>query len=99
MLSALMACQTHPTIILQLDDMQDDLVRFSFKLFALLGQAGMAGLQMPAKEVMEAQYGAYLKESRPRSHVDIAPSISLSRSQVCCPTKSVAVNRCDCVAL
>lgn len=83
MLTSLMACQPHPTLILQLEDMQEDLLRFTYKLYAMLGQAGVLGLQMPPRVVMRKQFGAYLKASRqPVARGDESVQYTLSRSQV-----------------
>ena len=83
LLSALNACRPHPTLILQLEDLQADLNRFTFKLYAMLGQAGVIGLQMPRNRVMRQEFGSYLKAKRPvRLGSDQYTSARLSRSQV-----------------
>lgn len=83
MLTSLLACQPHPTLILQLEDMQEELTRFTYKLYAMLGQAGAQGLQMPNRAAMKKQFGSYLKEARQPAARDATSSQdTLSRSQV-----------------
>lgn len=80
MLSALRACEEHPTILLQLEDMREDLMRFTYKLYALLGQADVFYLQIPPRNILHSEFEAALK---PKHRDDNGqPSVSLSRSQV-----------------
>lgn len=85
MLNALEACQEHPTILLQLEDMRSDLRRFTYKLFAMLGQSGVYHLQMPPRKVLDSEFGKNLKpkrEARPENE-NAHKGVSLSRNQVC----------------
>lgn len=97
-LAALSACRPHPTLILQLEDMQGDLTRFAFKLYAMLGKAGVIGLQMPKNRVMRQQFGSYLKERRPgRSATEDAyTSARLTRSQVRASARRCTSARREC---
>jgi hypothetical protein len=67
MLKALTACEAYPTLVLQLEHMQTDLMRFTYKLYAMLGQAGVSGLQMPARGPMRQHFGSFIKSARPHT--------------------------------
>lgn len=80
MLNALRACEDHPTILVQLEDMRADLVRFTYKLYAMLGQVGVYHLQMPPKKVLDSEFGANLK---PKHRSESSPKgVTLSMNQV-----------------
>lgn len=81
MLNALKACEDHPTVLLQLEDMNSDLVRFTYKLYAMLGQVGVYHLQMPPKNVLDAEFGANLKPKH-RKESSSSKVVTLSRNQV-----------------
>ena len=72
----------YPTLIVQLEDMQADLERFTYKLFAELGDAGVAGLQMPARHAMNDHFGTYLKANHTRTRAQTQHSAQLTRTQV-----------------
>eukprot|EP00892_Ulva_mutabilis_P006490 jgi/Ulvmu1/4212/UM019_0191.1 len=79
MLSALRACEDHPTILLQLEDMREDLIRFTYKLYALLGQADVFYLQIPPRNILHSEFETALK---PKHRDDKRqPFVSLSKSQ------------------
>lgn len=80
MLNSLRACEEHPTILLQLEDMREDLTRFTYKLYALLGQADVFFLQIPPRAVIHEEFEAAVK---PKHREDTAqPTVTLSKSQV-----------------
>jgi len=81
MLSALHACEEYPTILLQLEDMREDLIRFAYKLYALLGQADVFYLQIPPRAILHEEFEAALKPKHREEKKQ--PSVSLSKSQVC----------------
>lgn len=68
-------------MLVQLEDMRTDLVRFTYKLYAMLGQVGVFHLQMPPKKVLDAEFGANLKPKH-RSESSSSRTVSLSRNQV-----------------
>lgn len=82
MLNALKACEEHPTVLVQLEDMRTDLVRFTYKLYAMLGQVGVYHLQMPPKKVLDAEFGANLKPKH-RTESTSSRGVTLSKNQVC----------------
>jgi hypothetical protein len=81
MLNALRACGDHPTILVQLEEMSSDLIRFTYKLYAMLGQVGVYHLQMPPKKVLDAEFGSNLKPKH-RVESSSAKGVNLSRNQV-----------------
>lgn len=80
MLNALRACAPHPTILLQLEDMREDLMRFTYKLYALLGQADVFFLQLPPRAILHEEFEAALKSKHREDKSQ--PSVTLSKSQV-----------------
>lgn len=82
MLKALTSCSGHPTVIVTLEDMQADLMRFAYKLFAMLGRAGVSGLQMPGLGPLRRRFGGFLKAARVRSPASSRPREHLTKSQV-----------------
>lgn len=80
MLNALRACEEHPTILLQLEDMREDLVRFTYKLYALLGQADAFFLQIPPRNILHEEFEAALKPKHREEKAQ--PTVTLSKSQV-----------------
>lgn len=95
------ACIPYPTLIVQLEDMQSDLVRFTYKLYAELGDAGIAGLQMPARHAMNEHFGTYLMANHTRTHVKRDQPTRLTRTQVRwrCLCLGAATDACMCITL
>jgi hypothetical protein len=86
MLKALKSCAGYPSVILQLEDLQEDLTRFTYKLYAMLGRAGVSGLQMPARLPLWRQFGKFFK-ARNRTVSSSTPGHrgpGLTQSQVRC---------------
>ena len=79
---ALSACKGYPTLVLRLEHMQEDIERFMFKLYAMLHDAGVRGLQMPARHAMRTHFGAFLKANQTRKSFTDTSQPQLTRSQV-----------------
>jgi hypothetical protein len=85
--------------------MRADLRRFTYKLFAMLGQVGVYHLQMPPKKVLDSEFGKNLKPKRDKRQQAVEhKGVSLSRNQVrwqACPYPAFVALRiqvlCTCL--